>query len=206
MASAIGILGVEPAIDLKCKLSALSTVRLERMVPGGVGNPANKRRATCPLISDSVDPEWVLKVVKEFNDTFPAGRLSLNTGALRFEYFRQLLSGGALRKWDVEANAVGTSLGDFDTAITGWIGRYLDDTALANQEAFMRLVKPKPYGLSVQECADRIEQIAEYMQWFPGAPDNGTILYGPQESHSQDDSVHDTASVTLAFIVGGIWC
>ena len=128
MATAIGILGVEPAIDLKSKLPAtLPSVRLERMVPGNAGNAATKRRATCPLISDSVDPEWVLKVVKEFHDTFPAGRLGLSTGALRFEYFRQLLSGGALRKWDVEANAVGNSLNDFETAISGYDAGYYGD-------------------------------------------------------------------------------
>ena len=167
MASATGLLGGDPPINLSSKLpDNIQTVRLERMVPIA-GGAAVKRRATCPLISDSVDPEWVLKVVHEFRDTIPAGRLGLNTGALRFEFFRQLMSGGALRKWDLEASAVGTSLDNFNTALTGWIGRYIEDTALANEEAFLRLVKPKPFGLSVQECADRIEQIATYMKDFP---------------------------------------
>lgn len=185
MASSTGIVGIESALELKTKLpDHLSTIRLERMVAiGHAPNTQNvKRRATCPLISDSVDPEWVLKVVLEFRDTWPASRLHLNTGALRKEFFRQLLSGGALRKWDVEANAVGNTQGDFDEAIEGWIGRYIDDTALANQEAYMRLVKPKPYGLKVQECADRIEEIAAYMKLFPGGngPD-GADVYSEQD-------------------------
>lgn len=204
MASASGILGGEPAISLKSNLpDPLPTIRLERMVPLAAGGTI-KRRATCVTVTDTTEPEWILRVIKEFRDTFPAGRLGLNTGTLRKDYFRQLLGGAALRKWDVSAEAVGNQLADFDTAINDWIGRYIDDTAYANQQAYMQQVKPKPYGLEVQQCTDRIEEIAIYMAMFPGAPaapvfteqDLKNILYSKMLPAWQDAFTLGTQSIT----------
>ena len=59
MASATGLLGGDPPIDLRTKLpDHVQTVRLERMVPVACG-AAMKHCAIFPLTSGSVDPEWV---------------------------------------------------------------------------------------------------------------------------------------------------
>ena len=46
----------------------------------------HRRRASVPGLKDETDPELVLHMKKEFEKTWVAGQLSLNTGALRFEY------------------------------------------------------------------------------------------------------------------------
>ena len=50
----------------------------------GAGN--EKRKASVPWVQKE-DVELILRLIKDFKDTWPAGRLHLNTGALRFEHF-----------------------------------------------------------------------------------------------------------------------
>ena len=57
------------------------------------------------LISNQTDPELACKVMEEFNDIATATRLNLNTGELKFEFFRQCLGGAARSHWDVAVAA-----------------------------------------------------------------------------------------------------
>ena len=77
---------VEPPLKLKSELpSELEQTQLERYVTVGPDNV--RRRACIPIIDGEVDPELALRIVMEFFDATIGTRLSLTTGALKFEYF-----------------------------------------------------------------------------------------------------------------------
>ena len=89
----------DPPLKLKSNLpDDPEQVQLERYV-AVAGNDV-RRRARIPVLTDEVDPEFVLRTYDEFRDICDAARLSLGTGALKFEYFRQTLRGQARRHWD----------------------------------------------------------------------------------------------------------
>ena len=80
------MLTVEPPLKLKTELATdLEQTQLECYVTVGA---ENVRHCACiPIITDEVDPELALRVVAEFADAAIGTRLSLTTGALKFEYF-----------------------------------------------------------------------------------------------------------------------
>jgi hypothetical protein len=62
-------------------------VQLERYVTVDGNNV--RRRAQCPVITNEKDPELACKVYEEFSDICTDGRLHLNSGPLKFEFFHQ---------------------------------------------------------------------------------------------------------------------
>ena len=171
---------VEPPILLKTKLpDLLPTVQLERYV--NVGGNHVRRRARCPLINNENDAELACKVHEEFLDICTADRFDLNTGALKFEFFRQCMTGQARAHWDVAvANNPGGTDNDFNAAVTEWFAQYFEPTALHDQKQYL-LNSTKPFAMSVKETATRVEEIIRFMSYMPGAPAAGTPVYSDLE-------------------------
>ena len=88
------------------------TVKLVRSVPS-TGGQLEKRQATLPLLCNERDPKLILRLVRDYEQVYQAGRLNLNTGALRFEFFRQCLGGVARDNWDSDAEGRGNAVADF---------------------------------------------------------------------------------------------
>ena len=165
---------IKAPILLKTKLpeSGEETVQLERHVPtGGAGGATVRRRATMPVIGDEDDPELACKVFKEFQDLITQNRFHLNTGALRFEFWRQVLRGQARDNWDavLTAHGAGRTANDFLTCMNGWFANYMDPTAFSDQKEYF-LTATKAYSMTVKQTAARITQIIGYMRYFPGCP------------------------------------
>ena len=146
---------VEGPIGLKTKLpDILHTVQLERYVD--VAGNAVRRRARCPLINNENEPELACRVYEEFVDVSGADRFNLNTGALKFEFFRQCMAGQARAYWDVAArNAGGATLANFETAVTEWFSNYFEPTAFHDQKQYF-LQATKAYSMTVKETATRV--------------------------------------------------
>ncbi len=115
---------VDPPLLLKTNLpDFLQTVKLERYVT--VGANSVRRRAENPMMTNETDAEFACRVYEEFVDVCNNDRLHLNTGALKFEYFRQCLAGQARANWDREAADVGgTSNAIFATCVGQRFGHY----------------------------------------------------------------------------------
>ena len=71
--------------------SAMEHAQLKRHMTDAAGNHV-RRRARVLLVSNQTDPELACKVMEEFNDIAAPARLNLNTGELKFEFFRQCLA------------------------------------------------------------------------------------------------------------------
>ena len=87
-------------------------------------------RAKMMCISDKINPELPCKVYDEFRGVCSANRLSLTTGPLKFEYFRQCLSGNTLMHWDAILTISGgtNTNNDFMACITSWFEKYMGST------------------------------------------------------------------------------
>ena len=110
---------VDPPLTLKTNLPEhLYTVKLERYVT--VAGQQVRRRAACPIITNETDPEMACKVYEEFVDICTEHRLHLDTGVLKFEFYRQCLNGQASAHWDtiVAGLAGATDNAAFSQAIT----------------------------------------------------------------------------------------
>ena len=172
---------VEPPLSLKTKVSdTLEQASLERYVTVG-GNDV-RRRAYVPIMRNELDPEHACRVFEEFVDVCKHGRLHLNTGALKFEYWRQCLQGQARSHWDVIADDLpGTTNVDFDNGIEAWFAKYFEPTALHEQKQYF-LNATKAFSMTVKETASRVMQIVRYMYYMPGAPDPALAdIYTPTE-------------------------
>ena len=148
----------------------IQTVKLVRSV-ANAGGQLEKRQATLPFLCDERDPELVLRLVRDFEQVYPAGRLNLTTGVLRFEFFRQCLGGVARDNWDSDADGRGNALADFVACRASFILRYMTDTDLADQQTYLDTCK-KPYKMTVPEVSARLEFINNLMAYFPGAGGN----------------------------------
>ncbi|MEM7289859.1 MAG: hypothetical protein AAF412_05740, partial [Pseudomonadota bacterium] len=145
----------------------LPMMTITRNVPTG-GGIVEKSKATLIALSDSMDPEMVLRLVRDYRQTWHNSRLDLNTGILRFTYFVQCLGGTARDWWDLEANAVGgTNAVHFNTCTTNWIGRYIQPTDFADQQRYLEVVR-KPKKLDCIRLSARLEHINQLMAFFPG--------------------------------------
>ena len=152
---------------------------LERYVTVAGNNV--RRRAHCPLIANETDAELACKVYEEFQDISSQNRFHLNTGALKFEYFRQCLAGQARAHWDVAANnQADESDASFSAAIVEWFANYFEPTAFHDQKQYF-LQATKAFSMSVKDTATRVEQITRYMRFMPGAPAAGTPVYSDTE-------------------------
>ena len=161
---------VEPPIQIKTKLpDILPTVQLERYVTVGANHV--RRCARCPLINNEVDPELACRVVEEFMDIATDTRLHLDDGPLKFEFFRQCLSGQARAHWDVAAAAqADNSNAAFDAALVVWFSNYFKPTAFHDQKQYF-LQATKAFSMTVKETATRVDEIIRYMGYMPGAVD-----------------------------------
>ena len=81
----------------------------------------------------------------------------------------------------MQVNAVaGTTIDNFNTAMTGWLGKYFEDTAFHDQKQYF-LGATKAYSMTVKATATCVEQIIRYMAFMPGAPAAGGEIYSPLE-------------------------
>ena len=129
----------------------------------GAGN--EKRKASVPWVQKE-DVELILRLVKDYKDTWPAGRLGLNTGALRFEHFRQCLGGSVRDDWDAARDGLGTTMADFDTGLELFIAKYILPTELADQHRYLHQIK-KPFRLRVADLATHLKFINTLMRYLP---------------------------------------
>ena len=172
---------VEAPIKLKTQLPETFTfAQLERYV--NVAGNQVRRRAKCPIMDNQSDPELACRVYEEFVDLSGDQRLHLNTGPLKFEFWRQVLSGQARAHWDaIVTGLAGTTNDDFRAGIQLWFGNYFEVTAFHDQKQYF-LQASKAYSMSVRETATRIEEIMRYMRFMPGAPaDAATPVYSETE-------------------------
>ena len=167
-------------ISLKTNvLSSLETVSLERYVT--VAGNQVRRRARIPFMNDEIDPELACRVYDEFCDVASASRLSLNSGTLKFEFWRQCLQGQARRHWDsIVPDLAGTTNANFLEGIEEWFAKCMDPTAFQDQKEYF-LKATKAHSMSVKETASRLKQICAYMCHMPGAPAVGTEIYSATE-------------------------
>lgn len=169
MASAQGAAGRKPIIPLisEVDMDIVPTTSLKRTVAGA--GVQEKRSVEVPTLSDSVAPELVLRIIKEFQQVYSANRLNLgNNGSLKFDFFRQILGGPARDKWDTEATAIGgITNAHFNQCIQNFIFRYIDRTALPDQCAYLAGTK-KPYRLNCRELGSRLETINELLRLING--------------------------------------
>ena len=118
---------------------------------------------------------------EEFQDISSQNRFHLNTGALKFKYFRQCLAGQARAHWDVAANNQADKTdASFSAAIVEWFANYFEPTAFHDQKQYF-LQATKAFSMSVKDTATRVEQIIRYMRFMPGAPAAGTPVYSDTE-------------------------
>ena len=166
--------GGNPTLPLvtRVKSSDMPTCTISRKVT--VDGVHEKRSATLPFLSDETEPEVVLRLFKDYADVFPASRMNLTTGILRFEFLRQCLGGVARDQWDVDAGAVGNTLANFVTCQSSFIDRYLRATDLPDQQTYLDTTK-KPYKLSVKELSARLQYVNSLMALYPGA--GGVVPY-----------------------------
>ena len=171
---------VEAPISLKTKLpETFNNAQLERYVDVAGNNV--RRRAKCPIMNNQSDPEMACRVYEEFVDICGEDRLHLSTGALKFEFWRQVLAGQARAHWDaIAAGLPGTTLAHFATGILAWFANYFEATAFHDQKQYF-LQASKAYLMTVRETATRIEEILRYMRFMPGAPAAGTAIYSETE-------------------------
>ena len=168
----------EPVVKLVANLGAGTEVQLERYV-NDAGNSV-KRKAMVPFVDDGATGEIVLNAYLEFTDITSNARLRLNTGNLKFEFWRQCLGSVARNYWDAAAtNAGGRSLDNFNTAIAEFITRYMSTKAYHDQKRYL-MHTPKPYAMDCNQLSARLTKIKQLMRFMPGAPDNAADIL-PQE-------------------------
>ena len=168
---------LEAPLYLKTKLpDSLGTIQLERYITDAHGNHV-RRRTRCPVMTNESDPELACKLYEEFCDLCRDTRLDLSTGPLKFEFFRQCLSGAARAKWDVAVAAGGAATNaDFETAIAAWFTHYFEATAVHDQKEYF-LCATKAFSMSVRDTATHVDEIIHFMQFMPGAPAAGTPIF-----------------------------
>lgn len=127
-----------------------------------------KKKKEIPVIN-SDDVELMLFVISEFKDASQATRLNLSTGPLKFEKFRECLTGAMRADWDEAREGKPETNAGFDLALTDFIGKTIDEDDFENQKLYLQTVK-KPYKMSCSEAYNRLKNISTLMRLFPGAP------------------------------------
>ena len=109
-------------------------------------------------------------------------RLSLTSGASKFEFFPQVLAGQAWRHWDAAAApfAATQTNNEFNQAIVTFLANYLETTAYSDQKEYF-VAATKAHSMSVKETASRVLQIVAYMKRMPGCPGGGVEVYSDNE-------------------------
>ena len=160
-----------PPIFLKSALEDhLETVQLERYVT--VGDHDVRRRARVPIVGNETEAELVCRAYQEFEDVCRASRLSLGTGVLKYEFWRQCLQGQARSHWDsvVASQVAANSNVHFGEGIRAWFEKYMEPTAFHDQKEYF-LQASKAYAMSCKQTASRVKEIISWMLYMPGAPD-----------------------------------
>jgi hypothetical protein len=120
------------------------------------------------------------KVYEEFCDAAGDGRLHLDTGALKFEFFCQCLAGSACAHWDAIVDTLPDDTNNsLDDGIAEWFTKYFEPNAFHDQKQYF-LQATKAYSMSFKETATRVEEIMRFMQFMPGYA-AGTPVYTDTE-------------------------
>jgi hypothetical protein len=108
-------------------------VQLEHYID--VGGNQVCRQVHVPVITNKNNPKMACKVYKEFCDAAGDGRLHLDTGALKIEFFHQCLAGSSRSHWDAIVDTLpDNSNNSFDDGIAEWFTNYFEPTAFHDQK------------------------------------------------------------------------
>ena len=175
--SSLGATLNEAVIPLipKIKVEDLDQVSLTVYRPVGAGNNIHheKKKASVPKCIEE-DPESLLRTVVSFLDACDNNRLHLNTGALRYEKFRECLGGNILDTWDTVCINAPNTLAGFQQALQDLIAQYIVNTAQSDQAQYLQNCR-KPFRLSCFQLGGRLGYINKLMAWFPG--NNGNVPF-----------------------------
>ena len=156
--------------------SDVKHVDIERFVPQPYGDKPIRKKKKLPSMEDEVLPELALYVYMEFMDAAREDMLNLDTGALKYEHFRQLLRGTARMHWDAAIpDEPSPSDADFDTSIEEWLNQYMEPTAYLVQRQYLNTCV-KPYSMTCKTLASRLLKIKSLMAHMPGSPREKRIL------------------------------
>ena len=122
-----------------------------------------------------LDPELIIRVIDEFHDIMEPTRLNLSTGPLKFEKFRECLTGIVRDEWDLAREGQPLTNAGFRDTIAEFIATFLDEDDYEAQRAYVEKLK-KPYAVSVRDFYSRLKFIIVLMKRFPGAPEDGQIF------------------------------
>jgi hypothetical protein len=110
----------------------------------------------------------LLRTLREFDDVAAATRLDLNSGPLKYEFFRKCIGGTVRDDWDLAREGKANTPAGFNAARTAFIQMYLEEDDLEDQKTYLVQVK-KPFKMSVADCAHRAKFINALMKQFPGS-------------------------------------
>lgn len=147
--------------------SKISDADIENVTLVHVVNDVKKKKEM-PVVSTD-DAELKLAGINEFKDASQATRLNLSTGPLKFEKFREILSGPVRDDWDDAREGKPETNAGFEQALTEFIGKTLDEDDFEAQKIYLQTVK-KPYKMSCGDAYVRLKRICNLMRLFPGAP------------------------------------
>ena len=119
---------------------------------------------------ENTDIEYLLRTIHEFEDIVTDDRLQLNTGPLRFTYFRKCLGGTARDNWDLARHNRQQDLNGFNATMTAFITKYISASDFLDQKHYLENFE-KPHSLSPRTAADRLVQMNTYMKMMPGSND-----------------------------------
>ena len=156
--------------------SDIQQVDMERFVPQPHGDKPIRKKKKLPSMEDEAIPELALYVFMEFQDAAREDMLDLDTGALKYEHFRQLLRGTARMHWDAAIpNEPNPSDADFDESVEEWLNQYMEPTAYLVQRQYLNTCV-KPYSMTCKTLASRLLKIKALMVYMPGSPSEKRIL------------------------------
>ena len=171
---------IKPRVDL----TQATKVTLENKV-----NDAMKK-AEIYQLRDMDDVELTLAVIEEFRDICAQGRLDLSTGPIKYEKFRECLTGTARSDWDSVKDEFPHDNDGFAYAVDAFIRLMIDENDFEKQKAYMHKEKlmKKPYSMTVSTYRTRLKTMWRLMTWFPGAPEGNAEVFDEKTKKHQFNS------------------
>lgn len=139
--------------------------KIERRVGGGT------RKKKLQMFNDPTNIEQLCMVIGEFYKAAVPAQLHLNTVALAFEYFPQVLKTPMDSQWLTLAQNYGQGIpyhaDDFDDCIADFLALYVGNDGVDKQCNYLRSLKTKPFDMKIAMVWLRINTLNGYMVRWP---------------------------------------